>query len=266
MALFHQLNGIFSVHKPTGMGSTDVVRRLERLLKTALKQDEPSLNILTGSNGVEKRRFRIGHGGTLDPLAEGVLMIGVGKGTKQLTQFLNCTKEYIATGKLGTATDSYDATGSVTITAPFNHVTKQLLETVLPQFRGQISQLPPIYSALKQSGKPLYHYARKNLPLPKPIEPRLVAIHELELLDFSDLYTSPSLVCNATDSAIQFKLRISCSGGTYIRSIVHDLGVSLDSAAHMDSLIRTRQGEFHLDDALKESEWTLESILRALKE
>lgn len=131
-------------------------------------------------------KVKIGHGGTLDPLATGVLITGVGKGTKMLQNFLECTKTYEAVILFGTSTDSYDRVGKVLRRAPYEHITKEAVEESLNKFRGKITQLPPLFSALKMNGKPLYEYAREGKPLPRQIERREVEVLELELVEWME--------------------------------------------------------------------------------
>ncbi|KAI8877891.1 tRNA pseudouridine synthase B [Backusella circina FSU 941] len=183
----------------------------------------------------QRDRLKIGHGGTLDPMARGVLVLGVGTGCKQLHQYLDGTKEYTVTAKFGEATDTYDAEGTITHTGPIDHLTRQLLEEALVHFRGEITQLPPIYSALKVNGKRMYEYARTGLVLPQPIQPRNVKITKLELGAFD------GTTCI---------LHVTCGGGTYMRSLVYDVAESLGTCAHMIELERTRQGLYTLDKTL----------------
>ena len=129
-------------------------------------------------------KLKIGHGGTLDPLATGVLITGIGSGTKKLTGFLECTKEYEAIVHFGVATDTYDRYGKIVGRAPYDHITKEKVEEALLQFRGNIMQMPPIYSALKVNGKPMYHYAREGLPLPVELKHRPVEVKELDLIEW----------------------------------------------------------------------------------
>ncbi|KAF9520616.1 hypothetical protein BS47DRAFT_1370413 [Hydnum rufescens UP504] len=252
------LEGLFALIKPSGPASMILLDRLKPLFN-----ESPLFR---------KRRkdaVKIGQGGTLDPLADGVLVIGVNKGTKSLANFLNCTKEYYTTALLGCETDSYDSQGARVRTAPFSHVTREMISGALGSFRGEISQLPPIYSALKMDGKPLYEYARNGLALPRPIEPRKVTIHSLELVDWKEgrgpgiaghNFKWPEKTLNAEDIAAidrirmlvaeaasgppAFTLKMVVSSGTYVRSIVHDLAHAIGSAAHVVTLTRTRQGDF----------------------
>lgn len=252
---------------------------------------------------------KLGQGGTLDPLADGVLVVGVGNGTKQLQKYLDCTKEYRSTGLLGSATTSYDSCDPILTRKPYDHVTPQSIADLLPRFTGTVSQFPPLYSAVRIDGKRLFEYARENLPLPRPIEPRKVTIHELRLVDWLEpgkhsfkeperqvpeedkalvgrvldmagrkegqtdtvkeddvqqqeaqptawkrLPTSKDAPIQNQDQATQgaagppaFVLEMTVSSGTYVRSIVHDLAIAAGSAAHVQTLTRTRQGEWSID-------------------
>lgn len=253
------LSGTFAVYKPSGITSADVVRFIK---KDVLDVRDP---VRKGKKrwwkqkkekkrGVEEEGdgegLKVGHGGTLDPLAEGVLVVGLGKGTRLMGQFQSCVKEYLGVGKLGAETDTEDSTGEVVGTFD-RQVTREDLEGVLGQFTGDIMQLPSIYSALKQDGVPLYEYARQGRTPPRPLEARPVRIDRLELEGF--------------DPAKQeFTLRVQCGGGTYIRSLMRDIGKAVGSGAHMTSLKRVRQGDFTLDQALKLDALTPEVIRNAL--
>ncbi|ORZ32101.1 pseudouridine synthase, partial [Catenaria anguillulae PL171] len=238
-----ELNGVFAVDKPADMTSNDVLS----ILKKSLNPQPRPLSSLGRDSGPRNdtpssrpKKLKMGHGGTLDPFATGVLVVAVGSGTKSLSQYLACTKEYLVTGVFGSATDTYDLTGTQTHTAPHAHVTLSSLLAILPNFQGPIMQQPPLYSALKRNGVRLYDLARhaaatgrpdalKNIPLP---DPRPVTIHELEVVDW------------ITESPPRVTLRVKCSKGTYIRSLVHDIGKQVGSAAHVVELRRTRQGEW----------------------
>ena len=132
----------------------------------------------------QELKVKLGHGGTLDPLATGVLIVGVGKGTKQLQRFLECTKSYETTVVFGAATDTYDNTGKIVRKADYGHVTKIKVEEALKQFRGEIMQKPPIFSALKVKGKKLYEYAREGIEVPVEIKSRPVEVKEMKLVDW----------------------------------------------------------------------------------
>ena len=202
--------GFINVNKPSGMTSHDVVSFLRRNLKIK----------------------KIGHTGTLDPMANGVLPIAVGDATR-LIQYLSDDKEYVATVKFGVSTDTYDKEGEIVSTSD-KIVGQTELEEALNQFRGEILQKPPIYSALKKNGKKLYEYAREGKEV--EIEARKVTIEKLDLL---------SLENNVA------KLRVKCSKGTYIRSIAHDLGEVLGCGAHLIGLTRTIAGDFKIENSIE---------------
>lgn len=202
--------GFINIYKPKGMTSHDVVSVLRRITK--IKQ--------------------IGHTGTLDPFAEGVLPICIGKATR-LIEYLEDEKEYLATVQFGTATTTYDPEGEITSTSD-KKITKEELLRELENFRGEISQLPPIYSAIKIKGKKLYEYARKGETV--KIQPRKVFISKLELKNFDETNQTAELL-------------IGCSKGTYIRSIAHDLGQNLKCGGHLTKLVRTKAGKFTIKNA-----------------
>ncbi|KLO10736.1 pseudouridine synthase [Schizopora paradoxa] len=190
------ISALFGVIKPSGPTSMSIVNEIKTLVSSSrlfMPSDVAAKNSASGprkDKGKGRRKERkgldakIGQGGTLDPLADGVLVIGVGKGTKKLSDFLDCVKEYRTTCLLGCETDSYDSEGSQVRSAPWKHVTREKVEAALEKFRGEIEQTPPIFSALKMDGKPLYEYARSGTPLPRPIERRKVTVHSLELVDW----------------------------------------------------------------------------------
>ncbi|ORY61162.1 pseudouridine synthase [Leucosporidium creatinivorum] len=191
------LSCLFAVNKPTGVVSMQLLNKLQPLFGSSpLFQKDPQQLAANagGSKGGKpnrrrkwkEERVKMGQGGTLDPLADGVLVIGTNGATKQLSKFLDCTKEYRAIGLLGCATDSLDSDGKRVRLTPFDHVTPDKIKAVLDQFRGEIEQTPPIFSALKMDGKPLYEYARSGTPLPRPIPARKVTVHSLELLKWTE--------------------------------------------------------------------------------
>ncbi|PBK97050.1 pseudouridylate synthase 4 [Armillaria gallica] len=280
---------LFGVRKPSGPTSMSVVNDIQAVVQNSkLFVEASKLEQTAGKKSKGRKRFKgnvkIGQGGTLDPLADGVLVIGIGKGTKQLSSFLDCTKEYITTCLLGCETDSYDSEGAIVRTAPWKHIAREAVEGKIGQFTGHIQQVPPIFSALKMDGKPLYEYARKGIPLPRPIEPRAVTVHSLELVEWlgSDhSFSWPSKKMSDEEKlslkkAIQtvdqnvdlkdeaesapsdlerpsaFVLKMKVSGGTYVRSIVHDLAHAVGSAGHVVTLTRSRQGKFVLDQEEEE--------------
>ncbi|KAJ0425486.1 pseudouridine synthase [Aspergillus carlsbadensis] len=186
--------GIFAVHKPQGVTSADVIRKLQHhfnpsdLFRPWLETERARRK--RESNNQRRRRrtqqldVKIGHGGTLDPLATGVLVTAVGKGTKQLQDFLLCTKTYETVVLFGAETDTYDVVGKVVKRAPYEHVTREAVDKALEQFRGKIMQRPPIFSALKVNGKKLYEYAREGKEPPIEIKERPVEVTDLRILEW----------------------------------------------------------------------------------
>jgi tRNA pseudouridine55 synthase len=215
------LEGVLVVDKPSGCTSFDVVRRIKRAARLA----------------------RVGHGGTLDPLASGVLPICIGEGTKLAAFLLDADKEYEVTLGLGVETDTYDADGAVTARCDASGVDEARVRAALPAFTGALEQTPPVYSALKRDGRPLYDYARAGESV--ELRPRAVTVHELALTAFA----GPEAV----------SLRVRCSKGTYVRSLAFDLGRALGVGAHVAALRRTRSGPFALADARP-----LDAVLAAL--
>ena len=205
--------GLFIVRKPPGPSSFDVIRKARRELGTK----------------------KIGHAGTLDPLAEGVLILGVGRATKLLTALVGLDKSYRAGLRLGVRTDTYDSTGRVVEECDASlvrEVNEEKLREALARFRGETEQVPPMYSALKRDGRPLYRLAREGVEVER--KPRRVRIDRLELVDFSP----PDVV-----------IELDCSKGTYVRSLVEDVGRALGVGAHMTALVRTRVGPFTIEQA-----------------
>lgn len=211
---------VLVIDKAPGLTSFDVVKRVQRLVAKAW--------------GTSPRSLKVGHGGTLDPLASGVLPVCIGEGTKLAPFLLGADKEYETEVRLGVETDTLDAEGAVVATHPVEGLTSSSAAAALDAFRGEIDQVPPMYSALKRAGKPLYEYARAGETVERA--PRRVTIHELELLSF-----------DAPDRA---RLRLRCSKGTYVRSLVADWGRALGTGAHLTALRRLRSGPFGLADAL----------------
>ena len=185
-----------AINKPSSISSAQVIRNLQGYFNTSalfapwLAAERASRE--KEQKGQRNRRrnrlsqVKMGHGGTLDPMATGVLIMGVGKGTKQLSDFLECTKTYKATILFGAATDTYDTLGKVLRKASYAHLTQEKVEDALKIFRGKIMQRPPIYSALRVQGKRLYEYAREGKKIPKEIEPRPVEVKELEIMDWME--------------------------------------------------------------------------------
>ncbi len=211
------------------------------LLVVDKPQDWTSMDVCAKLRGVFHEK-RVGHGGTLDPLATGVLPVFVGRATRAADFVAAHEKEYIATLRLGLVTNTQDITGEILETKPAPADALTRLRAVLPQFTGAISQVPPMYSAIKKEGKKLYELARKGVEVER--EARPVTIHALELV--------------GQDGPADFTLRVVCSKGTYIRTLCHDIGQALGCGATMTALRRTRVGRFSLDQAV-----TLDELVKA---
>jgi tRNA pseudouridine55 synthase len=205
------LDGILNINKPPGKTSFGVVAAVKRL-------------------SGEKRA---GHSGTLDPDATGVLPVCLGRATRIVEFLVDTTKTYRADIVLGTATDTYDSSGRVTHQGDASKIKRADIESALEAFRGPIRQTPPMYSALKHRGKPLYKLAREGIEIER--KSRTVTIHRLEMLDWQ-----PPVVT----------LEVECSKGTYVRSLAHDLGEALGCGAHLKNLVRTRCGIFDIRDSV----------------
>lgn len=215
---------ILLVDKPLKWTSFDLVKRIRTRVCKHL--------------GVKK--LKVGHAGTLDPLATGLMIICTGRATKQIDSYLSDTKEYIAKIMVGATTPSFDLESEIDHTYPFNHITKEMVENVLKSFLGEISQTPPIFSAIKIDGQRAYDLARSGQEV--EMVSRKVTMLELELIDFQ----LPML-----------EIRIKCSKGTYIRSFARDLGLALNSGGYLAGLIRTKIGDFSLEQAHNANELLL---------
>ena len=209
-----QLGEILYFDKPLTWTSFDLVNRIR--------------NLITRHSG---EKIKVGHAGTLDPLATGVMILTTGKATKRIEELQSAEKEYIATLKLGETTPSFDLEHEVDKTFPFEHITQEMVEEKLKSFVGEIWQIPPVYSAVKVNGKRAFDYARKGNDV--ELKPKLLVIKEIEIVDFA----LPVL-----------KIRVVCSKGTYIRALARDIGVALNSGAHLTALQRTRIGDIMLEN------------------
>ena len=219
---------IIYINKPLKKTSFDVCGKVRWLLCHQL--------------GIKK--LKVGHTGTLDPLATGVVVVCTGKKTKLIDELQQHTKEYIAMLQLGATTHSFDLEKPIDQTFPTEHITRSLVNEVLTRFRGEIWQVPPVFSAVKIDGKRAYEYARKGEEV--EIKPKLLVIDELEVLHFDE-------------SAMQLEIRVVCSKGTYIRALARDIGEALGSGAHLIALCRTLVGNVRLEDCM-----TLEQFEAAL--
>ena len=205
------------IDKPLKWTSFDVVNKIRWLIKRQFSI----------------KKIKVGHAGTLDPLASGLLIICTGKMTKRIEELIGKEKTYLAKICFGATTPSYDLEQEVDATFPSDHIDKAKVLKVLPDFTGSIQQKPPVHSAIKKDGKKLYEYARKNEEVEIPS--REVVIHRLAVLNFDHPYV---------------ELEINSSKGTYIRSLAHDLGKALQSGAYLAGLERTKIGQYSIDDAM----------------
>ena len=208
---------VLCFNKPLKWTSFDLVNRFRYKLSRKLKM----------------KKIKVGHAGTLDPLATGVMIICTGKATKRIDEFQYTTKEYVATLKLGETTPSFDLEKEVDAVYPTDHITQSLVEKVLKQFIGTIEQVPPVFSACKVEGKRAYELARNGENV--SLKPKTLVIDEIELLE-----------CKLPI----IKIRVVCSKGTYIRALARDIGVALQSGAHLIALERTRIGDVTLDKCM----------------
>ena len=220
---------VILIDKPLNWTSFQVVNKVRWLIKKNI--------------GVKK--IKVGHAGTLDPLATGLLILCSGKMTKEIERFQGQEKTYSGTFQLGATTPSYDLETEIDQTYPTEHIKPALIEATKAQFMGEIDQYPPVFSALKKEGKRLYEYARKGEKV--EIKARKVHIQSFNITSFKNQDVS---------------FEIHCSKGTYIRSLINDFGKTLNSGAHLSSLRRTKIGDFSVDNALKIEEFVdnLESV------
>lgn len=220
---------ILLVDKPLEWSSFQVVNKLRWVIRKAFKI----------------KKIKVGHAGTLDPLATGLLVICTGRFTKRLSEFQGQIKEYTGEITLGGTTPSYDLETEVNETYETSHITEELINASLPKFIGDIEQYPPVFSALKKDGKRLYEYARNNEEV--EIKSRQIHIAEFEITKI-DL---PKL-----------EFRVVCSKGTYIRSLANDFGKALNSGGHLSALRRTKIGDFHVDDAFSPIDFEKEYLVQ----
>jgi tRNA pseudouridine55 synthase len=211
------------VDKPAGWTSFDVVNKIRSALRYSL----------------DLRKIKVGHAGTLDPMATGLLIVCTGKFTKKITDYQNLPKEYTGTLTLGATTPSYDAETEPDAEFPYQHITPEMLEEARHQFIGDLQQLPPVFSAIKVDGQPMYKKARAGQHV--EVQARPVSIYQLE-------FTRVELP--------EIDFRVACSKGTYIRSLAYDLGKVLHSGAYLSALRRTKIGNYSVDEA-----WELEKLI-----
>ena len=211
---------IFYFDKPYQWTSFNLVAKVRRQLCLKL--------------GIKK--LKVGHAGTLDPLATGVMVVCAGRATKRINELQAHVKEYVATLQLGATTPSFDLEKPIDATFPTSHITREALEAVLRRFVGRIEQVPPSFSACKVDGRRAYDLARKGREV--ELQPKVLVISEIELISFDA-------------SSMQCTLRVVCSKGTYIRALARDIGEALHSGAHLTALRRTRVGDVRVEDCMK---------------
>lgn len=221
---------ILAFDKPLHWTSFDVVAKVRYNLCRVLKT----------------KKLKVGHTGTLDPLATGVVIVCTGKKTKMIEQLQYDVKEYIATLQLGATTPSYDLEKEIDATYPTEHINRQLIDETIPLFLGEQWQVPPIFSAVQINGKRAYEFARKGETV--ELKPKLLVIDEIEVLAFDE-------------ATMQLTIRVVCSKGTYIRALARDIGEKLHSGAHLIALRRTRVGGTRVEDCM-----TIEQFLKQLNE
>ena len=221
---------ILAFDKPLHWTSFDVVAKVRYNLCRVLKT----------------KKLKVGHTGTLDPLATGVVIVCTGKKTKMIEQLQYDVKEYIATIQLGATTPSYDLEKEIDATYPTAHINRQLIDETIPLFLGEQWQVPPIFSAVQINGKRAYEFARKGETV--ELKPKLLVIDEIEVLAFDE-------------ATMQLTIRVVCSKGTYIRALARDIGEKLRSGAHLIALRRTRGGDTRVEDCM-----TIEQFLKQLNE
>ena len=214
---------IIGIDKPLRWTSFDAVKRIRGAIQRRMRV----------------KKFKVGHAGTLDPLATGVLIVCTGRATRRISELQEGMKEYVAEVTLGATTPSYDLETEIDATYPYDHVTRERVEEVLPRFTGRLMQVPPVYSAVKVDGKRAYSFARKGKEV--ELKPKELEIRELELLDYQ-----PGKIT----------LRVLCSKGTYIRALARDLGEALETGAHLTALQRTRVGDITIDRC-----WSIDEAL-----
>lgn len=216
--MFNPLEGeILYIDKPLHWSSFDAVKRVRGIMARRLKI----------------KKMKVGHAGTLDPLATGVMIVCAGRATKRIDELQAHTKEYVATIALGATTPSFDLETEIDATYPTEHITRDMVEDVLKKFTGRIEQVPPAFSACKIDGKRAYKMARKGKEV--KLKAKILVIDEIELLE----YSQQSIV-----------VRVVCSKGTYIRALARDIGEALNSGGHLTALRRTRVGDVKVEDCL----------------
>ncbi|KAK7183844.1 hypothetical protein DPSP01_004465 [Paraphaeosphaeria sporulosa] len=274
------LEGIFALFKPSGITSGQALLHLQSifsrstlfaplLASTRLNRAHQASLLPSGQKNKAEdeeangRFFRMGHGGTLDPLASGILIVGIGRGTKALQNFLGCTKTYETVVLFGKSTDTHDVDGVVVAVKDCAHVSEELVSAKLAMFRGTFRQVPPVYSALKINGMKACEYMRAGKELPKELEDREVCVDECEMIEWWDggkhEFKWPG--DNVAAAAPAVRVRLTVSSGFYVRSFASDLGIACGSLATMAELVRTRQADFTTEERVDGQ--TLEAVTYA---
>jgi len=219
------MNGFLNINKPKNITSYDVIRILKKKLSL-------------------KRGYKIGHGGNLDPIATGVLVVGIGKATKFLPFITDMPKEYVATIKFGVLTNTLDISGQVIDEKEVPLLKEEDLKNILKRFTGKIKQIPPSFSAVKYRGRKLYEFAREGVHI--KLQPKEVTVYDIELLDFL---------------RDKIKIRVKCSKGTYIRALARDIGEEIGTYGIVEDIIRTKVGNFDISDSISPEVESLENFL-----
>ena len=220
----YQTGQVLLIDKPLEWSSFQAVNKIKHGIK----------------RNFEIKKIKVGHAGTLDPMATGLLIVCTGKATKTIQAIQDAPKEYTGTIKLGPVSASYDSEGPFTETCDFSHVTEQLIHETTEQFKGDILQTPPIFSALKKDGKKLYEYARAGETVEIKQRPVSITAFDITSIDGDEI-----------------NFRIACSKGTYIRSIAHDFGQAMKTGSYLSALRRTKIGDFNVTDATLVNEWAV---------
>jgi len=236
-------NGIVVAYKPLNWTSFDVVAKARGCMESDLRA--------VGHEFRRRSRLKVGHGGTLDPMAEGLLVLGVGTACRELEGYLKGGKAYRATAKLGEETDTQDATGAVIREGPISHVTLAELQLAAAALTGTIMQRPPIYSALRRDGKRLHELAREGKVSEEDVPKREATVYSMDVTNFDEAQGT-------------FDLSIRCGGGTYVRTLIVDLARAVGSAAHMTALVRTQVGPFSIEESRGAEDWS--TVVTPLRE
>jgi tRNA pseudouridine55 synthase len=286
-APLHLVEGILAVDKPIDWTSQDVVSYIRRIIERDARDRGANPAKMGRKN--KSQQIKVGHGGTLDPLATGVLVVGVGRGTKELSKYLHGSKAYRATGRFGieTTTLDLDPKANITQTKPWDHVSFDKIDETLPKFVGKIQQIPPVFSAKRQGGKKAYEIAREEGVDSVKMEAREVEIYRLKLLraepqqqqgvggesSTGQVDDAPSASTKSSKPTLDpisselpdFTIEMECGGGTFVRSLIRDVAYELDTVATTALLQRTKQGPFVLDDCLPKDDWTAENIYEQIR-